>query len=59
MNMGWLLRMAKWARHPPSMRQVRIGAVVLALVLAVWGLDLAGLWPDWARADKVSRVPRL
>ena len=57
--MGWLLRMAKWARHPPSMRQVRIGAVVLALVLAVWGLDLAGLWPDWARADKVSRVPRL
>ena len=53
--MGWLLRMAQWARHPPSMRQVRIGAVVVALALGVWGLDLAGLWPDWARADKMPR----
>ena len=52
MNPLWLLRMARWVRHPPSVRQVQIGAVVLALAAAIWGLDAAGLWPDWARLEK-------
>ncbi len=59
MSLTWLLRMAKWARHPPSMRQVQIGAVVLALALAIWGLDHFGFWPDWARVEKAPRAPRL
>lgn len=58
MNPLWLMRMAKWARRPPSLRQVQIGAVVLALALAIWGLEALGLWPDWARIEKTPRLPR-
>lgn len=59
MNLTWLLRMAKWARRPPSMKQVKIGAVVLALAVAIWGLDAAGLWPDWARLEKPPKPGKL
>ncbi|PTV96993.1 hypothetical protein C8J27_101101 [Rhodobacter aestuarii] len=59
MNPLWLMRMAKWAHHPPSLRQVKIGAAVLAAVLAIWGLEAAGLWPDWATLERQPRVPRL
>jgi hypothetical protein len=44
----WLLRMARWARHPPSAR--RVVTVIVAMVLCAgivliehfWG------WPSWA-----------
>lgn len=55
MILTWLLRMAKWARHPPSKRRVTIGAVVLAVALLVVGIEHLGLWPDWARVEKVRR----
>ncbi|SOC11682.1 hypothetical protein [Rhodobacter maris] len=59
MNPLWLMRMAKWVRHPPSLRQVQIAAVVIALVALIWGLDHFGFWPDWARVERAPRVPRL
>ncbi|WP_406720742.1 hypothetical protein RPE78_12505 [Thioclava litoralis] len=55
MNLIWLLRMAKWVRHPPSKRQVRIMLVVAACVLLVLGLDWLGLWPDWAKSTPQNR----
>jgi len=58
-NPLWILRMAQWLRHPPSPRRVAIGAVVMALVALIWGLDVAGLWPDWARTERAPRLPRL
>lgn len=47
MNPLQLLRMAKWARHPPSLARVKLGAVVLALCLALWGIEQLWGWPDW------------
>ncbi|MFB2532464.1 hypothetical protein ACEYYB_01410 [Paracoccus sp. p4-l81] len=48
MDMRWLLRMAQWARNPPSARMVALVFAVIAIGLALVGLEKAGLWPDWA-----------
>lgn len=55
MNPIHLLRMRRWVQHPPSWRRVKLAAAVVLAALAVWGLDRSGLWPDWARADRVER----
>lgn len=52
MNEFWLLKMAQWVRHPPSMKRVIIGAVVLAAALIIIGADWLGLWPDWAHVTR-------
>ncbi|HEY0213494.1 MAG TPA: hypothetical protein VGC40_07900 [Paenirhodobacter sp.] len=49
--------MAQWVRHPPSRRQVRIAAVVLAIAVAIVAADWAGLWPDWAHMSRPPRAP--
>ncbi|MFZ5750954.1 MAG: hypothetical protein ACOY5U_07785 [Pseudomonadota bacterium] len=46
MNPRWLLRLAQWARHPPSERRVLIGLAALAAVLAIAGIQWLGWWPD-------------
>ena len=46
MNLRWLLRMATWARRPPSMGRVLLGLAVLGAVLAIAGLQWAGFWPE-------------
>ncbi|WP_417807823.1 hypothetical protein [Thioclava sp.] len=51
MNMTWLLRMARWVRRPPSMLQVKIVAVVIALAIVIVVLGKTGYWPEWARLD--------
>ncbi|WP_415184008.1 hypothetical protein [Phaeovulum sp.] len=48
MNLTWLLRMSKWSRRPPSWTRVKLVALVVALCLLLFGLEWAGLWPDWA-----------
>lgn len=53
MNPRQLLRMARWARRPPSARRVMLGLAVLALCLAIYGIETLGLWPDWATADRM------
>lgn len=42
----WLLRAARWLRHPPSPQRLALIAVVVALALALAGLDYLGLWPQ-------------
>ncbi|KFE35366.1 hypothetical protein [Thioclava atlantica] len=51
MNLTWLMRMAKWARRPPSMLHVKIAAVAIAAVIAIVVAEKLGLWPDWARVN--------
>lgn len=58
MNMHWLLKMAEWARNPPSKKQVIIAGVAAAVVLMIVGVEWLGLWPDWARVQHVPRVPK-
>jgi hypothetical protein len=44
------MRLAKWARRPPSRRRLALIVVVLVLSLAIVSVEKAGLWPEWARA---------
>lgn len=54
--MDWLLvRMAIWLRRPPSRRFIMVAVAVLALAAILYGLESAGLWPDWASADRMPR----
>jgi hypothetical protein len=46
MNLNWLLRMAKWARHPPSPQRVKLVLAVIAICFALWGVELLWGWPD-------------
>lgn len=43
----WLLRMAKWARNPPSWGRVLLVATVVALCLALVLVERLVGWPDW------------
>ncbi|SPH17779.1 hypothetical protein DEA8626_01306 [Defluviimonas aquaemixtae] len=46
MNLTQLLRMARWARHPPSRRRVIIVSVAVALCLTLAGAEWLGLFPE-------------
>lgn len=47
------VRMAKWARHPPSARRVRLVLVVLALCLALAAIEHWIGWPDALTVNKL------
>ena len=50
--MTWFVRMARWARHPPSAMQVRILLGVLALALALVAVEHFWGWPAWLTVNK-------
>lgn len=53
MNPRWLLRMAKWARHPPSRKQLQMIFGVLALCLLLLAVERFVGWPEWATVDRM------
>jgi peptidoglycan/LPS O-acetylase OafA/YrhL len=55
MNPLWLLRAARWARHPPSMRRVLLVLAVAALCAALYGIEAYWGWPDWLTPERVPR----
>ena len=58
MNLRQLLRMSKWARHPPSAKRVKlvIGIVVICLVL--FAIERWIGVPEWLQMERMRR-PRL
>lgn len=46
-GLTWLLRMARWARNPPSMAQVRFVVAIVAICLALVALERVFGWPAW------------
>ncbi len=60
MNYTWFLRMARWARRPPSMMHVRIVLGAVALCLLIVGIEHFVGWPQALRVDGGGRlrVPR-
>jgi hypothetical protein len=46
-NFRHMLRMSKWARHPPSDRQVRLVLGILLVCLLLFGLERIFGWPAW------------
>jgi hypothetical protein len=51
-NYRHLLRMARWARHPPSPRRVALVFGVVAVCLALFGLEKLGVIPDFGFSDR-------
>lgn len=54
-NLIWLIRASRWARNPPKAGRVKLVLAVIALGLALVGLEHLGLWPDWATLDRPPR----
>ncbi len=55
----WFLRMRRWIQHPPSPRRAAFVLAIVAACLALYGLEQAGLLPDWMEAERVGRRPGL
>jgi hypothetical protein len=53
--MIWFLRMARWARNPPSPGRVKLvlGVVVACLLLVL--LERLVGWPEWLTVEKLRR----
>lgn len=51
--MMWLLRMAKWARHPPSAKRVKLVLAVIALCLLLLAIER---WIGWPEALTVQKM---
>ena len=56
-NPMWFLRLARWARHPPSLARALFFVGILGICLGLAALDYWGLWPAWLSVN--GRVPRL
>lgn len=53
--MIWLLRATRWARNPPSAKRVKLVAAVVALCLAIWGLEQLFGFPAWLEPERLPR----
>ncbi|MEJ2037034.1 MAG: hypothetical protein P8X69_13750 [Maritimibacter sp.] len=54
-----LLRMANWARNPPSAKRVKQVLAVVAVVVAIWGLERIFGTPDWMQLEQAPRGVKL
>jgi hypothetical protein len=55
--MIWLLRMAQWARRPPSARRALLVAGVVAACLALVAVERWIGWPDWMTVERAVGRP--
>ena len=53
--MIWLLRMAEWARHPPSAGRVKLVVAVIGLCLVLAGIEWLWGWPEALTVDRIRR----
>jgi len=53
----WLMRAARWARHPPSPGRVKLVLGVIAACLLLVGVELFLGWPEWLTVGG-ARPPR-
>lgn len=53
--MIWFLRMARWARRPPSTKRVILVLAVLVLCLALYAIENWIGWPDALTVNKLRR----
>jgi hypothetical protein len=52
----WLLRASKWARRPPSWRQVRVALIIVAVGLALFAIERFWGWPDFLTVNDRVRI---
>jgi hypothetical protein len=53
----WLVRAARWARRPPSERQVKLIFGVIALCLVLAGIEWLYGFPDWLVPQRIGAKP--
>lgn len=53
--MNWLLRMAQWARNPPSPARVKLVLGVVAACILLVVLERIVGWPDALTVEKLRR----
>ncbi|WP_164512218.1 hypothetical protein [Oceaniglobus ichthyenteri] len=53
MNIHWIMRMARWARNPPSAKMVKIVVGVVALCVLLVVIERTLGWPDALTADRL------
>ncbi len=58
MDPRWLMQAKRWARNPPSRRKVFAVLGIVAVCAGLYGLEQAGLLPDWMQAERGARIPR-
>lgn len=59
LNPRQFLRMSKWARKPPSSRQVKLVFGVIVLALIIFGLERIFGTPDWMILNDMPRGGRI
>ena len=47
-----------WVRNPPSPAKVKFFAAILLVCLTVGFVEHYIGWPDWAKTERVPRLPR-
>ena len=56
MNWQHLLRMAQWARNPPSPARIKLVLAISAACLMIFAIETWVGWPDWMSLE-AERVP--
>ena len=51
----WLLRMAQWARNPPSAKQVAFVLAIVAACLLLYLVERTLGWPEFLTPDRMGR----
>lgn len=58
MNTIWLLRMARWARRPPSRKQLIFIGAIFVLCFTLFTIEYFIGFPDWMTMDPKLRRMR-
>jgi len=56
MNLLWLLRMRRWAQHPPSKQRLILIAVVVGASFGIYFFEYFFGWPEWLTVN--TRIRR-
>lgn len=54
-SLHWFLRAARWARNPPSAKQVKLVLAIIAFCIALYLLERVYGWPDWLTVNSNPR----
>lgn len=52
----WFVRMARWARHPPSWQRVVLVVAVVTVGIALASFEWIWGWPEWLKVNGPARL---
>lgn len=55
MNPIWFLRMARWAKKPPSAGRVKLVLAIIAVCLLIFGYEWLFGWPEWLTTNRMPK----